>query len=455
VGSHPPQMHAHAAPIAERPPEFSSALEKLRRLFAGFLWDAKSNSSFTAWFEIQRARSAKKKTEIFNEKFQQWSEGSVTVIREWLPKFVALAEAYPEPNGGDTVQWASGWVWDVVEGMCGIPRFKPDAVAWPHIRITRTMVWWFAVASEGNSSVNWPPLRPWKAPRWLAPDGKTTDSLLRERSRNLWLRLNHVIGEELDLAQIENTIASGHAVLRQTQARHTRDWSASQPDGFSVGAVTNADTWASFRAAFESLSREESSASLDDKQDCRISATSMGEMKEWLLRTGTNENFHARLTLLVTQAGAKLGTPQGSTKLSYWLYRLYLELQGSRSKLLFAPVQENPKCVLIVSVCEASANFCARLEQQAVESSGSESSPGKRKGPSVVGPDVKLADAARFPTMTVPEVMVLLGISRASVYRYLDEGRLNRPGLNKKPGKRSKTLVLTTSVQRMLLPADE
>jgi hypothetical protein len=181
----------------------------------------------------------------------------------------------------------------------------------------------------------------------------------------------------------------------------------------------------------------------------------MGEMKEWLLRTGTNESFHARLTLLVTQAGAKLGTPQGSTKLNYWLYRLYLELQGCRSKLLFAPIQENPKCVLIVSVCEASANFCARLEQEAVESSGRESSPGKRKGPSVAGPDVKLADAARFPTMTVPEVMVLLGISRASVYRYLDEGRLNRPGLNKKPGKRSKTLVLTASVQRMLQPADE
>jgi hypothetical protein len=73
-------------------------------------------------------------------------------------------------------------------------------------------------------------------------------------------------------------------------------------------------------------------------------------------------------------------------------------------------------------------------------------------GPS---PHEKLADAAKFPTMTVKEVMALLHVSRASVYRFLNEGRLDRPGLNKRPGKRSKTLVLTSSVQRMLQPAEE
>lgn len=397
----------------------------------------------------------KRKNEIFNEKFEQWRENSAKVIRQWLPKFVALAQAYPEPSGGDTLQSVRGWVWDVVEGQCGLYRPKPKDLPWPHDRITRTMVWWFAVASEGNTSVNVPPLQPWKAPRWLAPDGQKKDSLLRKFSSALWLRLNHVIGEELDLAQIENTIASSHAALGQTQSRHTADGSANQLEGLSVGAVRRADSWASFYAAFESLRKEEISASLDDKQDRRISASSMGEMKEWLLKTGVNESFHARLTLLVTQAGDKLGTPQGSTKLNYWLYRLYLELQGRRSKLLFAPIQEDPKCMLIVSVCEASANFCARLEQETVESSERESGPGKRKGPSVVGPDVKLADAAKFPTMTVPDVMVLLRLSRASVYRYLDEGRLKRPGLNQKRGKRSKTLVLTTSVQEMLEPAKD
>lgn len=68
---------------------------------------------------------------------------------------------------------------------------------------------------------------------------------------------------------------------------------------------------------------------------------------------------------------------------------------------------------------------------------------------------VKLEDAESFPTMTVREVMAVLTTSRASVYRYLEEGRLKRPGLNKTPGKRSKALVLTTSVLSMLEEAKD
>ncbi len=74
---------------------------------------------------------------------------------------------------------------------------------------------------------------------------------------------------------------------------------------------------------------------------------------------------------------------------------------------------------------------------------------------SAVGSDVKLANPSKFPTMTVSEVMAHLGISRSSVYRYINEGRLDRPGLNKKAGKRSKTLILTRSVQKMLQEAED
>jgi hypothetical protein len=52
--------------------------------------------------------------------------------------------------------------------------------------------------------------------------------------------------------------------------------------------------------------------------------------------------------------------------------------------------------------------------------------------------------------MTLPEVMRVLPVSRAQIYRYLDEGSLCRAGLNKKAGKRSKVLVLTSSVKNML-----
>jgi hypothetical protein len=79
----------------------------------------------------------------------------------------------------------------------------------------------------------------------------------------------------------------------------------------------------------------------------------------------------------------------------------------------------------------------------------------QRKADAGLSPHAKLTDATKSPTMTVPEVMALLHVSRSSVYRFLNEGRLDRPGLNKRSGKRSKTLVLTSSVQRMLQAAEE
>jgi hypothetical protein len=134
--------------------------------------------------------------------------------------------------------------------------------------------------------------------------------------------------------------------------------------------VTDTNTWASFHASFESLSKEETSVSLGNRQDLRITASSVGAMKEWSLSGGMNESFRARSEMLATQAAAKLGTPQGSKKLDYWLYRLYLDLEKNHSKLLFAPRGASEKAAMIVSVCEASAIFCARLEQDALEQPG-------------------------------------------------------------------------------------
>jgi Helix-turn-helix domain len=72
------------------------------------------------------------------------------------------------------------------------------------------------------------------------------------------------------------------------------------------------------------------------------------------------------------------------------------------------------------------------------------------------GPDpaAKLRNAREYPVMTVKEVQALLRVSRSSVYRYLQEGRLQRPGLNQRPGKRSRTLICTSSVQKALETAD-
>lgn len=195
-------MSAGEAPRVEPPPKFRSALEKLHRLFAGALHDAKFHSCHWAWHDIERTKSAKKKVEILNNRFEEWREGSADAIREWLPKFADLATAYPEVID-DPIHWAKDSVWETVEGICGIQR-GPERKPLPIDRAVNPIsVWWFAVASEFNPGVNIPPLRSWNAPRWLARGYRETNALLGERTGHFWLRVNSVINEEIDKAEIK------------------------------------------------------------------------------------------------------------------------------------------------------------------------------------------------------------------------------------------------------------
>jgi HTH-like domain len=194
-------------PAPEPPLAFTeSALNKLNKLFAGALGDAKVESCCAAWSGIKVAKTAKNKVEILNEKARQWREGSVNAIRHCFPQFVKLAEAYDEALQDDALRWATDRVWEMVEKQCGIRRPNPHE-AIRHDSISRTMVFWFAMASEGNSEVNGPPPRPWKTPGWLARSDEQRDSLLREHTGHLCLRLNHVINEEMDAAEIRSAIS--------------------------------------------------------------------------------------------------------------------------------------------------------------------------------------------------------------------------------------------------------
>jgi hypothetical protein len=169
------------APGGELPYQFESALKKLEALFAGALGDAKLRSCGAAWTEIKDAKSAKKKTQILDEKAQQWREDSVKAIREWFPQFVDLAEAFDEALHGDALHWATDRVWGMVEKQCGIRRPKLHEAKSPD-SVSRTMVFWFALASEGNTDVNLLPLQPWKAPDWLARGDEQRDSLIKEHA---------------------------------------------------------------------------------------------------------------------------------------------------------------------------------------------------------------------------------------------------------------------------------
>lgn len=64
--------------------------------------------------------------------------------------------------------------------------------------------------------------------------------------------------------------------------------------------------------------------------------------------------------------------------------------------------------------------------------------------------DRKLDDPRQFPTMTVKETMQALGISRATTYRWITEGRVERASLNKPSNTRKAVRIKTASVKRAL-----
>ena len=148
------------------------------------------NSCSAAWAEIRRAKSTKKK-EIFGEKLRQWREETVKAIREWLPKFASLAEAYPEAVDGDLLRWVRDQVWERVELQCDIRR-PIEGVVHKVDHTSRSMVFWFAAASEGDSEVNLPPQRPFTAPGGLARNRKETQALLRDHTRHFWRLRSHI-----------------------------------------------------------------------------------------------------------------------------------------------------------------------------------------------------------------------------------------------------------------------
>jgi hypothetical protein len=87
----------------------------------------------------------------------------------------------------------------------------------------------------------------------------------------------------------------------------------------------------------------------------------------WDYDDGVSENFLERVRLCVAEAGRALPDyPKGADPEDFWLHRLYLDLLKNNSDSLFCASKEGG---MIVSVCVASATFCARLERQALEQS--------------------------------------------------------------------------------------
>ena len=63
----------------------------------------------------------------------------------------------------------------------------------------------------------------------------------------------------------------------------------------------------------------------------------------------------------------------------------------------------------------------------------------------------KIANPRKHPFLTLAEAREILGgKSRSTIYRWLEEGKLTRANLGRKPGKRAAVLILTASILKLL-----
>jgi hypothetical protein len=96
----------------------------------------------------------------------------------------------------------------------------------------------------------------------------------------------------------------------------------------------------------------------------------------WMCGGGVSENFLGRARLLFAHAGV-VGCPKDTDPEDHWLHRLYLNLCEENSKLLLCDDERQPNGTLdesqgrqcgnaILSVCVASATFCAQLERKSL-----------------------------------------------------------------------------------------
>lgn len=165
----------------------------------------------------------------------------------------------------------------------------------------------------------------------------------------------------------------------------------------------------------------------------------------WSLSAGESENFSERAQTLGARAGVALGCPTGTDPLDSWLHRLLCDLRENRSKLLFA---DNGKDGMIVRVCEASANFCLRLERRALGASVSTNPrDGKHRKPERGDPEVaKRRSLVRSnPNTPADELCAILDRKSVRVpFKWQDAGFNEWTKAYKNPEYRSRIDVLVS-----------
>jgi hypothetical protein len=270
-------------------------------------------------------------------------------------------------------------------------------------------------------------------------------------------QINHLLGEvanryEIDAIELEKqavrripTTSANSVVL----AVHSPSEPGNKPEDVNLSSV-KAETWRDFREKFQALASEEQgrTAAITEgkalrgmEQVLRASCNYKEHPEGWergkpgqgricLLETpphgvwnyssdGISENFRERVRLCVAEAGHALADyPKGTDAEDFWLHRLYLDLMKNNSDQLFAASKEGG---MVISVCVASATFCARLERKALE----QSRPIKRSGGEGLrtGANQAVSSGVQNSTNSAEDVETDSTDRRAMVRAYIEEVR--------------------------------
>jgi len=110
----------------------------------------------------------------------------------------------------------------------------------------------------------------------------------------------------------------------------------------------------------------------------------------WTIARFISESLCERFEMRATQAGIALGLPTGAKPMDYWLHRLLEYLRDNNSQYIRGSQR------LIDHLCEASANYCARLSVEALEAEHAGTAPIQLpKAPSTIAEYVQIQQRQR------------------------------------------------------------
>jgi hypothetical protein len=239
-------MRPNEVPCPEIP-----GLSALHRSFAIALSTEKFSSSGKARSLLKKARSPKKKREVIDEQFAIWRERSGDAIRKFLPQYVDLGLAYSNLVKSEIVDWAEEMAWIPLRGQCGVEK---NSDLRPHR--SHSVIWWLAVAIDGDFSVNVPGTPPWCAPEWLVMNPGETEQVVEDLSCGLSARFAGVLDGELEAARVKVAIARapGKLVNRTGLARGGRKPSRDPKFVAFAGQLWRENQGANGRVSDEALS---------------------------------------------------------------------------------------------------------------------------------------------------------------------------------------------------------